>query len=119
MKKGRSEIGGEEMSQADGHVQDFLESGAIEGTPMFRAFVGGHGFSAKTAAEKVIREDDVVRGRVQATTYHQLTRTANKRLFRLKERIPARDEDVSGVDLSTKVMQIASQVSLDLANPQS
>jgi len=118
LKRGRSAIGREEMNQADGYVQDFLESGAIEGTPMFRAFVVGHELAAKTAAEKVIKEDDVVRGRVQATTYHQLTRTANKRLFRLKERIPARYEDVSGADLSARVMQIASQASLGLASSQ-
>lgn len=67
LKKGRSAIGREEMTQADGYVQDFLESGAIEGTPMFRAFVVGHELAAKTAAEKVIKDDDVVRGRVQAT----------------------------------------------------
>jgi hypothetical protein len=117
LKKGRSAIGREEMTQADGYIQDFLESGALEGTPMFRAFVVGHEIAAKTAAEKVIKEDDVVRGRVQATTYHQLTRSANKRLFRLKERIPARYEDVSGADLSAKVMQTASQASLNLRAP--
>lgn len=114
LKKGRSAIGREEMTQADGYVQDFLESGAIEGTPMFRAFVVGHELAAKTAPEKVIKEDDVERGRVRATTYHQLTRTANRRLFRLKERIPARYEDVSGADLSAKVMQTASQSLLAL-----
>lgn len=114
LKKGRSTIGREEMNQADGYVQDFLESGAIDGTPMFRAFVVGHELAAKTAAEKVIKENDAVRGRVQATTYHQLTRTANKRLFRLKERIPARYEDVAGADLSAKVMQTVSQTKLEL-----
>lgn len=119
LKKGRSAIGRDEMTQADGYIQDFLESGALEGTPMFRAFVVGHEIAAKTAAEKVIKEDDVVRGRVQATTYHQLTRSANKRLFRLKERIPARYEDVSGADLSAKVMQTASQASLNLRAPAS
>lgn len=117
LKKGRSAIGRDEMTQADGYIQDFLESGALEGTPMFRAFVVGHEIAAKTAAEKVIKEDDVIRGRVQATTYHQLTRSANKRLFRLKERIPARYEDVSGADLSAKVMQKASQASLNLRTP--
>ncbi|WDZ96211.1 ATP-binding protein [Herbaspirillum sp. WKF16] len=117
LKKGRSAIGRDEMNQADGYVQDFLESGAIEGTPMLRAFVVGHELAAKTAAEKVIKDDDVVRGRVQATTYHQLTRTANKRLFRLKERIPARYEDVSGADLSAKIMLTASQARLELSAP--
>lgn len=117
LKKGRSAIGRDEMTQADGYVQDFLESGAIDGTPMFRAFVVGHELAAKTAAEKVIKEDDVVRGRVQATTYHQLMRTANKRLFRLRERIPARYDDISGADLSAKVMGTPSQSNLGLQAP--
>lgn len=117
LKKGRSAIGRDEMTQADGYVQDFLESGAIDGTPMFRAFVVGHELAAKTAAEKVIKEDEVVRGRVQATTYHQLMRTANKRLFRLRERIPARYDDISGADLSAKVMGIPSQANLGLQTP--
>lgn len=114
IKKGKSAIGREEMNQADGYVQDFLGSGALDGTPMFRAFVVGHEIAAKTSREKEIKEDGVLRGRVVATTYGQLTRTAHQRLFRLKERIPARYEDVSGADLSARVMQTASQTHLAL-----
>lgn len=114
LKKGKSAIGREEMNQADGYVQDFLASGAIDGTPMFRAFVVGHEIAAKTAREKEIKEEGVLRGRVVATTYGQLTRTAHKRLFRLKERIPARYDDVSGADLSARVMNRASQANIPM-----
>ena len=114
LKKGKTAIGRDEMNQADSYVQDFLASGALDGTPMFRAFVVGHEIAPKTTKEKELREDGVLRGRVVATTYGQLTRTAHQRLFRLKERIPARYEDVSGADLSAKVMQIASQAELPL-----
>lgn len=114
LKKGRSSIGRDEINQADGYVQDFLGSGAIDGTPMFRAFVVGHEIAPKTSKEKEIKEDGVLRGRVIATTYGQLTRTAHQRLFRLREKIPARYEDVSGADLSARVMGAASQVALDL-----
>lgn len=96
-------IGREEMNQADGYVQDFLSSGALDGTPMFRAFVVGHEIAPKTTKEKDLLEERVLRGRVVATTYGQLTRTAHQRLFRLKERIPARYEDVSGADLSQRL----------------
>lgn len=115
LKKGKFPIGREEMNQADGYVQDFLSSGALDGTPMFRAFVVGHEIAPKTSKEKELKEDGVLRGRVVATTYGQLTRSAHQRLFRLKERIPARYEDVSGADLSAKVMQTASQVELGLS----
>ena len=112
LKKGKSTIGREEMNQADGYIQDFLGSGAIDGTPMFRAFVVGHEIAAKTARDKEIKDEGVVRGKVVATTYHQLTRTAHKRLFRLKERIPARYDDVSGADLSARVMNRPSQAQI-------
>ena len=114
LKKGRSEIGREEMNQADGYVQDFFGSGALDGSPMFRAFVVGHGIAPKTTREKDLKEEGVLRGRVQAVSYGQLTRSAHQRLFRLKDRIPARYEDVSGADLSAKVMQTASQGTLAL-----
>lgn len=114
LKKGRSAIGREEMNQGSGYVQDFLGSGALDGTPMFRAFVVGHGITPKTSRELEHKEEGVLRGRVQAVTYGQLTRSAHQRLFRLKERIPARYEDVSGADLSAKVMQAPSQANLEL-----
>lgn len=117
LKKGRSAIGREEMNQGSGYVQDFLGSGALDGTPMFRAFVVGHEITAKTSRELEHKEEGVLRGRVQAVTYGQLTRSAHQRLFRLKERIPARYEDMSGADLSAKVMRIASQANLGLATP--
>jgi hypothetical protein len=102
------------MNQADGYVQDFLGSGALDGTPMFRAFVVGHEIAAKTNREKDLKEEGVLRGKVQAVTYGQLTRSAHQRLFRLKERIPARYEDVSGADLSARIMQMTSQASFEL-----
>lgn len=115
LKKGKSAIGREEMNQADGYIQDFLGSGALDGTPTFRAFVVGYEIAPKTSKDKEIKEDGVLRGKVMATTYGQLTRSAHQRLFRLKERIPARYEDVSGADLSARVMQMASQAPLPLA----
>ncbi len=117
LKKGKSAIGRDEMNQADGYIQDFLGSGALDGTPTFRAFVVGYEIAPKTAREKEIREEGALRGKVMATTYGQLTRTAHQRLFRLKERIPARYEDVSGADLSARVMQTATQAPLSLVPP--
>ena len=112
LKKGRSAIGREDMNQADGYVQDFLNSGAIDGTPIFRAFVVGYEVQDKTANEKEIKENSVLRGRVVAVTYGQLTRTAHQRFFRLKEKIPTRYDDITGVDLVAKVMQTPSQASI-------
>jgi len=111
LKKGKSAIGRDEMNQADSYVQDFLSSGVMDGTPMFRAFVVGYEIQPKTSKEKEIKEDGVLRGRVIAITYGQLTRSAHQRFFKLKEKIPTRYDDVSGVDLMTRVMQTPTQAS--------
>jgi hypothetical protein len=84
----------------------------MDGTPMVRAFVVGCEIQAKTSREKDIKEEGVLRGRIIATTYGQLTRSAHQRFFKLKEKIPARYDGVSGVDLMTKVMQTPSQAPL-------
>lgn len=113
LKKGKSKIGREEMNQADGYVQDFLSSGLMDGTPMFCAFVVGHEVDEKTMRDKNINGDGgVVRAKIQAVTYNQLTRSANKRLFKLKDKIPSRYDEVTGGDLMAKVMQIPSQSNL-------
>lgn len=117
LKKGKSTIARDEMNQASGYVQDFLASGAMDGTPMFRAFVVGHSVDGKVMRDLEIKDEGVLRGRIQATTYGQLTRSAHQRLFRLKDRIPARYEDVSGADLSARVMGVASQAMLALPPP--
>ena len=112
LKKGKSKIGREEMNQADGYVQDFLSSGLMDGTPIIRAFVVGYEVDEKTMRNKEIKDGDVVRAKLTATTFGQLTRSANQRLFKLKDKIPTRYDEVAGVDLMTKVMQTASQANL-------
>lgn len=116
LKKGQSSIGRQEMTQADGYVQDFLQSGAMDGTPVIRAFVVGHQISTKTSKEKVIMDEGVARGKVSATTYGQLTRSASQRLFKLKEKIPARYEQVAGAELMGRVMQTPSQAGFHLSS---
>ena len=74
----------------------------------------GHEIAPKTSTEKEIKAYGVTRGRVIAATYGQLTRSAHKRLFSLRERIPASYEDVSGADLSARVMGKAGQAELDI-----
>lgn len=115
LKKGRSSIGRNEINQADGYVQDFLGCEVMDGTPIFRAFVVGFEIDAKTQREKEIKENGVLRGRVLATTYGQLTRSAHQRFFKLKEKIPARFDEVTGSELVSRVMGAASQSSLPLA----
>ena len=86
----------------------------MDGTPILRAFVVGYEIAPKTIREKEIKEDGVLRGKVLATTYGQLTRSANRRLFRLRERIPTRYEEVSGAEMMARVMMTPSQSGIAL-----
>lgn len=113
LKKGHSTIGREEMHQAEGYIEDFMSDGALVSRPFFHAYVVGHEIAPGTTRTKDLRgEGQDIFARVQATTYSQLTDTANRRLLNLKERIPSRYEEVSGYDLVKKVMGQPSQASM-------
>jgi len=113
LKKGHSTIGREEMHQAEGYIEDFMSDGALASRPFFHAYVVGHEIAQGTTRTKDLRgEGQDAFARVQATTYSQLTDTASRRLFNLKERIPSRYEEVSGYDLVQKVMGQPSQASM-------
>lgn len=113
LKKGDSTIGRTEMSQAEGYVEDLMSNGALTSRPFFYAYVVGHKVAKGTTRTKDLRsEGNDVFARIQATTYTQLTDTANRRLMNLKERIPSRYEDVKGYGLVQKVMGQPSQASL-------
>ncbi|PMQ02661.1 hypothetical protein DyAD56_23205 [Dyella sp. AD56] len=112
LKKGHSTIRREEMHQAEGYIEDLMSNGALASRPFFHAYVVGHEIAQATTRTKSLGEGQDVFARIQATTYNQLTDTANRRLMNLKERIPSRYEEVNGYDLVQKVMGQPSQASL-------
>ena len=85
---------------------DFLTSALIEGEPYFRAFVVGHSLSLEP------RRDIGSRARVEIAAYGLLIRQANRRLFRLKERLTSRSEEVTGSDLLNRILAEPQQLSL-------
>ncbi|HTV84068.1 MAG TPA: ATP-binding protein [Dyella sp.] len=112
LKKGHSTIGRVEMQQAEGYIEDLMSNGALASRPFFHAYVVGHEIAQATTRTKSLGEGQDVFARIQATTYGQLTDTANRRLMNLKERIPSRYEEVNGYDLVQKVMGQPSQAPL-------
>ena len=91
------------MFQALGYVQDLLGCGFLDGSPYIHAFVVGHEIHEKV--ERVLSVGrDPERGVVKATTYGQLVRTGGARLFKLRENLEERYEDVKGTDLLSRVM---------------
>lgn len=112
LKKGDSTIGRPEMNQAEGYVEELLANGALASRPFFHAYVVGHHVASGARIKDLRGEGQDVFARIQATTYSQLTDTANRRLLNLRERIPSRYEQVNGYNLAQKIMGQPSQASL-------
>lgn len=89
LKKGGSKIGRDEMNQANGYVEDLRACGLLDGDPHICAFVVGHQVDDKVTRVRGVGENPVV-GRVEALTFGQLVRTANARLFRVRDQVEDR-----------------------------
>ena len=92
------------MTQADGYVQDILSCGQFIGEIYINAFVVGHKLDGKTEPIKRVGEMPE-RGRIQACTYAELVQTAQGRLFRLREKLTGRYEELTGEKLTELVVQ--------------
>ncbi len=91
-------------------MDDLLSSGLIDGSPRVRAFVIGHRANEKMQTVRTIGDPE--RGRVCVTTYNQLVRTAHKRLFKLRDQLAGRYEELSTPDLLAKVLREPLQMPL-------
>ncbi len=108
LKRGGSEITRDNVNQATNYIEDFLGSRLIEGEPFFRVFVVGH-----TVSDKVqVRRDIPPRAKIEVATYGQLVRQANRRLFRLRDRLTSRYEEVTGSDLLNRILAEPEQLRL-------
>jgi hypothetical protein len=115
LKRGGAEISRENVHQATDYVEDFLRSGLLDGAPSFRVFVVGHRISNKVEPSR----DVGPRARIQTATYNQLVRSAHKRLFRLRERLATRYEQVQGSELLQKILAEPEQLRLGASSAQS
>jgi hypothetical protein len=68
LKKGGFTIGRKEMTQAEGYIEDLLNSGHVTGTPFIHAFVVGHEIDPKTTTVRRVGEAPE-KGRVDAVTF--------------------------------------------------
>ncbi len=90
IKRGSFPIGRDEINQADGYVQDIAYSEFLGSQPFVNAFVVGEKIKAKTATKKEIKDSDdqsKMLGKVTAVTFSVLISTAEKRLFKLREKL--------------------------------
>ncbi len=96
LKKGDATIGREAINQSDSYVQDILNCGLLDGKPFVYAFVVGH--RVDPMMEPVRRVGEPERARIEAHSFSQLVRTANARLFRIRDRVQERYPE-TGLDL--------------------
>ncbi|MBU2708644.1 hypothetical protein KCM76_21810 [Zooshikella marina] len=90
VKRGGFPIGREEMNQAYGYVQDIAYSDFLRSIPYVNAFVVGESVKPKTATDKEIKDSDDQNkriGRIRAITFSTLIDAADRRLFRLREKL--------------------------------
>lgn len=109
LKKGGSRIGRGEMAQAEGYIEDVLHCGLLDGAPHVQAFVVGRELNPRTTFVKTIGDPE--QGRVQAVTFGQLIRTANARLFRIRDSVQERYTG-SGQELLDRIMSQPYQMDL-------
>lgn len=88
LKKGASSIGREALDQAGGYIEDILGCGLVDGAPHVVSFVVGHSLTSGLLAHRAV--GDPVQGTIQALTFGQLVRTANARLFRVRDHVQER-----------------------------
>jgi hypothetical protein len=111
LKRGHSQIKRDHVNQATDYVEDLLVPGVIDGTPTIRAFVVGHTIEPKIQPVRSIGDRD--QGKVFVATYEQLVRTANIRLFRLKQQLATRYGDLPTPELLRKVFSEPRQLEIE------
>jgi Histidine kinase-, DNA gyrase B-, and HSP90-like ATPase len=111
LKKGQATINRENVNQAVNYVEDLLNSGHLDGKPYVKAFVVGHKRSEKVEPVRRIG-DQPEKARIQVTTFGQLVRTAEKRLFGLRERLENRYEELTGETLYNRLTHQSVQLPL-------
>ena len=110
VKRGGFPIGREEVNQADGYVQDIAYSDILGSSPYVNAFVVGESIKPKTAKDKEISdsEDNSKKiGKVRAVTFSSLIDTADRRLFRLREKLNTRYNAMDTSLLKQETLPIA------------
>lgn len=116
LKKGGFEIGRGEMTQAQHYVEDIYLAGVGSSQPFIKAFVVGDTIDMFASRFQVVGSSrDNSYGEVQALTYNELVRTAEARLFSLKEKIESRYEKIGSDNLLSEVLDSPAQNKLQLA----
>lgn len=110
LKKGDSQIGRKELSQAEEYIDDIRNCGHISGHFFIHSFVIGDRVDSAVTLEKSLKAaDGAEHSGIRGVCYALLTQTASKRLFKLKERLEDRYALTSEGKHSTILDELLSQ----------
>jgi hypothetical protein len=104
VKKASVTLSREEFNQAEGYVEDLAASGAIYGRPSIHAYVVGKNLDRSLARSRVRIIGDPEFGRIEACTFDQLIRTAERRLFRLRDNLKSRYDNIPALELINQIL---------------
>lgn len=111
LKRGASTINRDNVNQATNYVEDLRASGHLDGKPFIRAFVVGHKVSSKVEPVRTLGQNPE-HARIEVATYSRLVRSAEKRLFGLRERLGDRYSELTGEELAERVSTREAQLPL-------
>lgn len=111
LKKGGFELTRKEMKQAEDYVDEISHTNQISTKPEIAAYVVGDKIS-----DKMSPDASVGKNKIFACTYLELVNTAKKRLFKLKETLNDRYEQMPTENIVEKVLKEPRQIQITEAN---
>ncbi|WP_405598427.1 MULTISPECIES: ATP-binding protein [unclassified Pseudoalteromonas] len=116
LKKGGFQIGRDETDQAKRYVEDIWHAGVDSSQPYIKAYVVGDSICPKASKfQKIGASESQQFGEVHAITFNEMVRTAEARLFLLKENIENRYENIEKNELLNELLGEPEQSKLDFA----
>ena len=112
LKKGGFSIDRAEMYQAEEYIDTLYKGNKLNCKPKIKAFVVGDAVASSISNKKKLEDY----GEVYAYTYKQLTQTAGKRLFGLKEKLSVRYHELNVNDYLLEILGEPRQMKLDLSD---
>lgn len=102
LKRGGFELTRDERNQLQGYLEDLRGSGIVGGNPYINAYLVGMkvekgGLSGSKVMDPTNDRKEI--GRIAIASFAQLVDTAEQRLFRLRDRLRERYDDIPGMEL--------------------
>lgn len=113
VKKADKTLSREELNQAEGYVEDLAASGVIYGRPQIRAYLVGNKLDKSLSRSRVRTVGDPEFGRIEACTFNQLIQTAERRLFRLRDNLKSRYDNIPALELINKILTEPKKIPLN------